>query len=286
MSFDYEFVNEQGQVIHRPGLEYASWVTGWYPTPIGDGEGLRTIQSLSSPGQVSFVLPGGWHVLSNGRLIENKALGNFRQQTWSTDDALAWSYIAAPYTVSTITVGDVDVSMYMLKKDQKVVEEMASLIAKIIDLLEDKFGDYPFKTFGLAEIPDDTTDYFGASSEQGFIVAESKNFTNRFGLTLFSHEVGHAWWGNKFSCTGGGSSLCSEAMAQIGTILGTELIFGKQAMRDMMEVSEIDYTPYQSARGFFAMLRSGEAVPLSEVSGWHIHRLMYSKGMWFWQMLR
>lgn len=286
ISFDYEFVTEQGQVIHRPELEYASWVTGWYPTPIGDGEGLRTIESLSSSGQVSFVLPRDWHVLSNGRLIEDTAIGNFRQQTWSTDDALAWSYIAAPFTVSTVNVGDVDVSMYMLNDDHKAVDEMASMIAKIIDLLEDNFGNYPFKTFGLAEIPDLTSDYFGASSEQGFIVAESKNFTNRFGLTLFSHEVGHAWWGNKFSCTGDGSSLCSEAMAQIGTILGTELLFGEKAMRDMMEVSEIDYTPYQSARGFFAMWRSDEAIPLSEVSGWHIHRLMDSKGMWFWQMLR
>jgi len=286
VSYEFEFVKEQGQVLHKPELEYASWVTGWYPTPIANSVGLADVDSLSSPGQITFLMPNGLNAISNGKLVDDKPLGEFKSQTWASEQALAWSYAVAPYTVSTVAVRDVDVSIYMLNEDTEPVQKQASMIANLIDLLEQRFGEYPFRTFGLAEIPDSTTDYFGASSEQGFIVAESKNFTNNYGLTLFSHEVAHAWWGNKFSCSGEGASLCTEAMAQIGTLLGTELIAGKQAMRDVMEVSEADYAIYQSARGFFAMWRSGEALPLSKVEGWHVHRLMDSKGMWFWQMLR
>lgn len=287
LSYDYEFVAEQGQVLHKPELDYASWVTGWYPRPIADAEGLQSLASFSMPGKISFVLPETWDALSNGKLVRKRIEGGVKYVSWKSDDPIAWSYVAAPFTVSTIAVGDTDVSMYMLNPDQEIVKQKAILIAKIITLLEEKFGNYPFKTFGLAEIPDNTTDYFGAASEQGFIVAETKNFVNDFGLTLFSHEVAHSWWGNKFSCTGKGSSLCTEAMAQIGTILGTELLHGKNAVQDLMDASVPNYNLSQSARGFFALWRTGHAIPLGEVEGgWKVHRLMDSKGMWFWQMLR
>lgn len=286
VSFTSEFVSEQGQIIHRPEFAYNSWTTSWYPTTIADAGELVTMKSLSFPGQITFMLAKDWNALSNGKLIADNLVGDFKEQIWKSENAIAWGYVAAPYSVSTIAVGDIDVSMYMLYKTAKVVKDHAIMIAKLVHLLEGKFGPYPFKTFGLAEMPDQTSDYFGAASEQGYIVAESKNFTNDFGLTLFSHEVGHAWWGNKFSCSGEGASLCSEALAQVGTILGTELIRGKQAMINMMDVSSKDYTPYQSARGFFAVWRNGDDLPLSEVNGNMIHRMMDSKGMWFWQMLR
>lgn len=288
LEINYEFVEEQWQVIHKPDFSYASWTTVWYPCPIADANNLLTISSLSVPGNISFLLKKKWNALSNGKLVEDKIIGQFKRQTWSAKNDVARSYAAGPFTVSSIPVGDIDVSMYMLNDDQKLVDEKANLIAKLISLLSDKFGPYPFDTFGLVEMPQGTTDVFGASSEQGFIVAESKYFTNdNLGFPLFSHEVGHAWWGNKFNCRGEGASLCSEGMAQIGTILGMEFLKGEQAMIDLMDASTDGYTPYQSARGFFSMWRNGDATPLSKVVDvrW-IHRMMDSKGMWFWQMLR
>lgn len=293
--FSYEFFAEQGQVLSRPSegfedwtpLHYASWVTGWYPEPISDSSTLFSAAALSIQGTTSFLLPEKWNALSNGKLVTDKIVGREKHQTWNVGAGIPRSYIAAPFTVSSVSVGDIDVAMYMLNSDKEAVSSKANLIVKIIELLEEKFGDYPFDTFAIAEIPDETTDYFSASSEQGFIVAEANNFVGNEGLSLFAHEAGHSWWGNRFSCTGSGSSLCSEALAQLGAVLANELVYGNQMARDFMEVSVPSYIPSQSARGFFAFWRMGDVKPLSQIEGgWAVHGLMDSKGMWFWQMLR
>jgi len=295
ISFNYEFYAEQGQVLSRPSerfedwtpLHYASWVTGWYPYPISDSATLVSAAALSMQGTTRFFLPQNWNALSNGKLVNDEIVGSEKHQTWKVGAGIARSYIAAPYTVSSVSVGDIDVAMYMLNSDEETVRSKANLIVKVIGLLEEKFGDYPFDTFAIAEIPDETTDYFSASSEQGFIVAGTNNFVGEEGLSLFAHEAGHSWWGNRFDCTGSGASLCSEALAQLGAILANELVYGQQMARDFMEVSVPSYIPYQSARGFFALWRMGADQPLSEIEGgWKVHRLMDSKGMWFWQMLR
>jgi len=284
VNFEYTFVAEQGQVLQRENLSYASWVTGWYPFTIADSKSLSSIKNLSIPGTTSFMLPKDWHALSNGKLVNNE--GN--KQTWEIGSGIARSYIAAPFNVSSVTQGDIEIKMYLLSDDESVNIKKAKTFAKIIDVLENAFGDYPYDTFALAEIPDFTTDYFGASSEQGFIVAESRNFKGDDGVPLFAHEVGHSWWGNLFSCIGNGASLCSEGLAQFGSILAIEKLYDKEVLRDFMDVSVPSYSDYQSARGYFAMLRSNVDEPLFNIesSSWKVHRLMDSKGMWFWQMLR
>jgi hypothetical protein len=284
ISFEYKFIAEQGQVLQKGHLSYAGWVTGWHPFPIDDVEDLASAKKLSIPGTTNFILPEGWQALSNGKLIYDKN----NKQTWEVGPSIARSYIAAPYNVSAVKQGGIDIKMYRLNRGNNDSKEKASQFAKILGVLENAFGDYPYDTFALAEIPDKTTDYFGAASEQGFIVAESKNFEKDDGAALFAHELGHSWWGNLFSCEGKGGSLCSEALAQFGAVLAIEKLYGKEALRDFLDVSVPTYSTYQSARGYFAVLRSNLDTPLSEIdnSSWKVHRLMDSKGMWFWQMLR
>lgn len=284
IKFEYTFVVEQGQVLHRDKLSYASWVTGWHPFAIADSKSLSSIKNFSIPGLTSFILPTDWHGLSNGKLVYDES----NKQTWEIGANVARSYIAAPFKVSSVTQGDIEIKMYLLSDDQSANENRAKTFAKIIDILQNAFGNYPYNTFALAEIPDFTTDYFGASSEQGFIVAESRNFNGDDGVPLFAHEAGHSWWGNLFNCIGDGSSLCSEALAQFGAILAIEKLYDKNVLNDFMDVSVPSYSDYQSARGYFAMLRSNVDEPLYNLnsSSWKVHRLMDSKGMWFWQMLR
>ena len=288
ISFEYKFIKEQGQVIQRENLSYASWVTFWYPIPIAATESLLSVKNLQIPGSTSFILPKNWHALSNGKLVLDQQDKNMSKQTWEVGYDIARSYIAAPFKVSSVKQGNIDIKMYLLNENETEAEKKAHQFAQIIEILENAFGDYPYSTFALAEIPDGTTDYFGASSEQGFIVAESKNFKGDDGMPLFAHEAGHSWWGNLFTCEGTGASLCSEALAQLGAILAIEALNGKEAMKDFLDVSVPNYSAYQSARGYFAMVRSDVDEPLIDIENgsWKVHRLMDSKGMWFWQMLR
>lgn len=287
ISFRYEFVREQGQVLQRDQFSYASWVTAWYPSPIAPADDLIAREKLAIPGTTSFVIRDNWNALSNGKLIEDRQDGDKRVQTWRVGPDVARSYVAAPYKVTSVRQGDVDIRMYMLNSEKSGIEAKVAQFAKIVGILSEKFGDYPYDTFALAEMPNKTTDYFGASSEQGFIVAESKNFAGDAGIPLFAHELAHSWWGNLFQCSGKGSTLCDEALAQMGAILAVEELFGKDALKDFLDVSTPDFTNYASARGYFSLLRSGKDIAINELeSDWRVHRLMDSKGMWFWQMLR
>lgn len=294
VSFEYEFITQQGQVLSRPSkgyedfptIHYASWVTGWHPYLVADSESLVSQGSLAMPGITKFLLPKELASVSNGRIIEETDEGDFKTQTWKTGK-LARSYAIGPFNVSTVGVGDVDVSMYMLSDDKANVEFRAKQLAQILKFQQSKFGDYPFDAMGLVEFPNRTSDYFEGASEQGFIIATSNSFTNEYGLSLFSHEMGHAWWQNKFSCSGKGASLCGEALAEFGARITYEELFGDAIMRDYMEASVADYWPAGSIRGYFAMWRAGEDVAISEqVDGWKVHRIINPKGAWIWQMLR
>lgn len=294
LAFSYDFFQEQGQLFSRPSedrknwvnLHYASWVTGWYPYPVSDNETLVSIKGLSSIGSTRFIMPEKMQAISNGRLVSDNVLGSTREQLWQVDTALARSYTVAPFTVSTAKVGDVDVGMYMLTQNEDIVRKQSAQLIKIFETLENSFGDYPFDSFAIAEIPDESSDYFAASSEQGFIVAGSSYFEKEYGIALFAHEAGHAWWGNKFSCTEPSGALCSEGFANFGAALMYENLFGEDAMRDFLEVSAKDYWPAGSIRGYFAMLRQGDEVPVSQAEGWQIHRVSLPKGTYFMQMLR
>lgn len=294
LAFTYDYFQEQGQLFSRPSkdrenwveMHYASWVTGWYPYLVSDDSSLVTVKSLSSPGTTRFVMPAYMRAISNGILVSDKVSGAIREQLWQVNTGLARSYTVAPFTVSTARVGDVDVGMYMLAENEEIVAAQSAQLVKIFRTLEYSFGDYPYDSLAIAEIPDESSDYFEASSEQGFIVAGSSYFENEYGLALFAHEAGHAWWGNKFSCTEPSGALCSEGFANYGAALMYENLFGEDAMRDFIEVSAQDYWPAGSIRGYFAMLRQGDEVPISQASGWQIHRVSLPKGTYFLQMLR
>ena len=294
LAFSYEFSKEQGQLFSRPSegrenwvkMHYASWVTGWYPYPISDDDTLVSIEGLSSSGTTRFVMPAEMRAISNGKLLSNTVKGAIREQVWQVGTPLARSYTIAPFTVSTVKVGDVDVGMYMLIDNEETVARQSTQLVEIFRTLETSFGDYPFDSFSIAEVPDESSDYFAASSEQGFIVAGSSYFEKEYGLALFAHEAGHAWWGNKFSCAEPSGALCSEGFANYGAALMYESLFGEAAMRDFIEVSAPDYWPAGSIRGYFAMMRQGDEVPVSQAEGWQIHRVSLPKGTYFLQMLR
>lgn len=232
-------------------------------------------------------MPANLQALTNGKQTVNRVENEYRRQVWQVNHAVARSYVVAPYTSTISKVGTKDVGMYLLTDDPEIVKKQSEQIVEVFEILEESFGAYPYDTFSLAEIPDGSSDYFEASSEQGFIVAGSSYFRESFGLSLFSHEAGHAWWGNKFACTGPGRALCSEGLAQVGALLTYKELFGDSTMRDLMDVNAEGFWPVGSTRGYFAMWRSGYDQSISTIEySWKDHRIVLTKGQWFWLMLR
>jgi aminopeptidase N len=273
------------QLLVRPKLALGSWVEQWYPTPQSD-EGFTATRG-AAPGLTRLHLPAGWRALTNGNRADRRESGRGAIETWRIDDAVARSFIAAPYIAVTRRSGSREIGFYVLGDRAASAEAQATVLARAIEAEEARFGPYPYRSYAVAEVPDSAVSW-SASSEQGFIIANSSIMADTVGnLPLFAHEAAHGWWGNAVNTSGPGAMMGSEALAQYGAVIAIEALEGDSAMRQFLRFSRPGYNPLQCALGYFHIWRQGGDRPLAKLDDaqWD-HNLADSKGMWFYQMMR
>ena len=273
------------QLLVRPGLALGSWVEQWYPTPRSDSG--FTAARAAAPGVTRLHLPAGWRAVTSGYRLDRRVTGASAVETWQVDDAVARSFIAAPYTAITRRSGTREIGFYVLGERRRSAEAQAAVLERALEALEARFGPYPYRSYAVAEVPDSAVSW-SASSEQGFIIANSSIVSDSVGnLPLFAHEAAHGWWGNAVNTSGPGAMMGSEALAQLGAVIAIETLEGDSAMRQFLRFSRPGYSPIQCALGYFYIWRQGGDRPLAELDDarWD-HDLADSKGMWFYQMVR
>jgi hypothetical protein len=280
------------QIIVGPLGAIASWVEAWYPIPlprIDQGEGMSA-RASAAPGTTDFVLPAGWRALSNGARTSREETANGVRESWTTEVPTSRSFSTAPYRETVHEADGREVRMLLtsdLAEDE--ARERVTALAAALAAMEERFGPYPYPSYGIAEVPAAVINYgWGASSEQGFIMA-STDFIQVPGgnLPLFAHEAAHGWWGNKVGSTGDGSILLSESLAQYGAVIAIERVEGAEAATKFLRSSRAGYVPDQCAEGYFILLRNGRDRPLAGLeSGGTSHTLADAKGHWMYHMLR
>jgi hypothetical protein len=271
------------QVLLHDSIALASWVESWYPAVVrADGGRPR----WEAPGTTRFDLPGGWHSVSNGMFRGREAVGDRGVEAWHSEEAVNRSFVAAPYRVARATAGGREIGVYLLKADTVSARRQAETLSRAIGAMEEVWGDYPYGGYAIAEIPDGLVTW-AASSEQGFIMATSAQFGDDGNLPLFAHEAAHAWWGNRVGSHGPGQQLLTESLAQYGAVVAIEALEGADAMNEFLRFSRRGYNQFQSAHGYFEIIRRGGDKPLSRLAQdqWD-HNLADSKGHWFHHMLR
>lgn len=284
VEFTLRWSAPSSQLIVSDSIALASWVEAWYPLlTAGDG-GVR---EYAAPGETRFHLPAGWHAVSNGGLRSTEAAADSGTvQVWEATEPVHRSFAAAPYRVAHARAGDRDIGVYLLRADTTSAARQAEVAARAIGAMEAVWGPYPYPGYAIAEVPDDLVTW-AASSEQGFIMATTRQFGDEGNLPLFAHEAAHAWWGNRVSTTGPGSQLVSESLAQYGAVVAIEALEGRDAMNEFLRFSRRGYNQYQSAAGYFEIVRQGGDKALADLESdrWD-HNLSDSKGHWFYHMLR
>lgn len=284
VEFTVRRVDTSFQLLVDDSIALASWVEAWYPIPLGPGGAMR---SWSAAGRTRFHLPRGWRAVSNGSLLSSETLADSTVvEVWETADPVHRSFAAAPYQVSHAMTGERRIGVYLLRADSASARRQADVLARAIGAMEAVWGSYPYSGYAIAEIPAGVVTW-GASSEQGFIMATTPLFGEDGNLPLFAHEAAHAWWGNRVNTTGPGSQLVSESLAQYGAVVAIESLEGTDAMNEFLRFSRDGYNSLQSAAGYFEIVRRGGDKPLSELSNgpWD-HNLSDAKGHWFYHMLR
>ncbi len=285
VDFVVEARGEAKQLQIDPDIVFASWVEAWYPflPPLG-----RSLAStMGVPGSTRFHLPPDWDAVSNGMLILNERTEDERTVVYRTSEPHARSFAAGPYRAARHAVGQREIGVYLLPGTETDARKQAELLAAALAAQEERFGPYPYASYAIAELPEESGDFY-ASSEQGFLMAKSSAFGYAHGnLPLWGHEMAHGWWGNRVGTRGPGGILCSESLAQYGAVVAIETIEGSAAATEFLEFSREGYSPQQCARGYFELVRGGRDVPLSRLgSGGDHHTLSDAKGHWVFHMLR
>jgi len=286
LAFAYAGAIEDNQIAVAHDFVYSSWVEGWYPYPL-QLDGSRPERTPTVAGRTTLHLPPGWHGVTNGSLEERSADDEGVTEIWSSEVAVARSFAAGRYTVEEYTSGERSIAVYLLAPKPTSAKDQAQILGRALVAMERRYGPYPYASYRIAEAPMRLGGW-GASSEQGFILAKANFFEVEGGnLPLFAHEAAHGWWGNLVGQKGAGSILCSESLAQYGAVLAIEELEGPEAATEFLRFSRAGYVSIQCARGYFTMMRAGNDMPLSRLGGggWQ-HNLSDAKGHWFYHMLR
>lgn len=261
---------------------------GWYPQPVPQLGAKFDAETERTTGLTRFHVPPGWRSLSNGVLRDRRATDAEVTETWAVDAPLPRSFAAGPYTVYRRPAGGREIAMYLLAPKATGGAVQAASLGTALTILTRHFGAYPYRSYSVAEVPDDLVRWYGLEARD-FTVERSAVFAYADGgLSIFAHEAAHGWWGNLVHPVGKGSYMLDEALAQYSSLIVIQAVEGQASYIDYLQFSRPGIPPQQCARGYFAMAKQGKDKPLAELVDPNAddYDLSDSKGTWFYHMLR
>jgi tetratricopeptide (TPR) repeat protein len=244
--------------------------TAWYP----HFEGLGV-------GSLRFTVPADYVVRATGSQSRTSRASAATTFDFTVTQPSLFSFAAAPYRVHRYE-GRVPVTLYLLR-DRPFAAAMAAHCQRVLEVLQQEFGPYPYGEFAVVETPGPQSlrSGFSGASYEGFIFAASDLLTPGFNLAFFGHEIGHQWWGILVRHRGNtGNYMLDEALAQYGSLRCVEVIEGPAAAERYRRVGYPNYAPLQCSFGGLLMAAVGLDQPLGQLRAPEVssHFLANSKG--------
>lgn len=258
----------------------SAWGTDWYP--LVDGENDK------GTGTLRFSVPTGQTVYATGKRrgsAQEAEQGVFR---FEIIHPTYFVFAAGNYTVVRHK-GSIPVAIYLLKPRQNT-EQYLDGVSRILNILTQEFGNYPFDEFALVEIPRDLAQKasFNAAGVQGFILMNSRAFDApdvKYVLNFFGHEFAHQWFPNVIALKTPPGLYMEEALAEYGGLRVVETLAGAESAERYRRTG-FEYDPGYSALGYFKLVGAGFDQPLSNLQPkLEHHNLAYNKGFLVFDML-
>ncbi|MDQ3668161.1 MAG: hypothetical protein M3410_16625 [Acidobacteriota bacterium] len=258
----------------------SAWGTDWYP--LVDGGSDKGIGSLQ------FSVPTGQTVYATG--IRRSSAQEAEQGVFKFESAhpTYFAFAAGNYTVVRRN-GSVPAAVYLLRPRQNVNQYLDG-VSRILNVLTQEFGTYPFDEFALVEIPRDLAQKagFNAAAMQGFILLNSRAFDApdiKYVLNFFGHEFSHQWFPHTTALKTPPGLYMEEALAEYGALRVVETLAGADAAEQYRRAG-FEYDPGYSALQYFKLVGAGFDNKLSDLRSQLEHRnIAYSKGFLVFDML-
>ncbi len=208
-------------MIDEP-VSFAIWTTNWYP--------CVSVCDRRSIGKLVFDVPSGTTVVCNGTLVSQGQYGRRSRQTFEVKTPVSYSFAAGDYSEKKRDRDGTEFSVHLLDRDRGHSGALLKALIRMVKHLSDCYGEYPYDSLKVIEIPGGVLGSIGGSSAQGMIfVPETMIEGDYFNMALLGHEIGHAWWGNEIRSADG--KVIDEGLAQLSALLCIEHLQGEQAMR-------------------------------------------------------
>jgi hypothetical protein len=260
------------------GPEVSFSYANWYPF----------MQGTRGTGKLRFSVPKGFTVAATGAQRTPAAEPSGDTFLFETSVPSDFAFAAGKFTVYR-QKGTVPVSAYLLRPRKNVHSYIVGTL-RVLKVLEEQFGDYPYGEFKLIEVPSEIAarSGFGAFALDGGIILRSQFFDQPFNLAAYAHEVAHEWWGHIIQHTGTrGDYMLDEGMSQFGSLLAVEAIEGAQAAERYRRKGYRGFNAdLFSGLGYLKLAGAGLDHPLanlpdSALSYW----IAYSKAGFVWDLL-
>lgn len=285
VSFKGSLFNESkakgySQVNIGPRGSFASWTTYWYP---------RLPESFSkSKGRISYLVPAGLTVASNGKLIKKEKVKDKEKHIFEVNTPLDYSFAAAEYTHQEEVVDNIVIGVYFIEEKPYKANLYVDSCVQIIRYLKKLYGMYPFDSYSIVELSSDAVGGLGGSSEQGMNFFSSKFLADSsFNLPLFSHEIGHSWWANWVISADG--NVIDEGLAEMTAVFCVENFHGEKVMWDFLKNGTPTFPISANAFFLYYANQIGKDIELGinrpEKDG-ILHELADHKGQFVYNMLR
>jgi aminopeptidase N len=243
--------------------------------------------------EVFATVPTGYVVASNGILLDvaPTTLSSAKSMTlsstyhWRTDYPITTYLICvtiSKYAVVTdryvrVNNDTVPLVYYVYPSDTMLARTRFVTVPEMMDFYSQKFGDYPFEKYGMAEVHPFK---YGGMEHQTITTVDRAVVTGSNEGTV-AHELAHQWWGDCVTALDWPHLWLKEGFSTYSEALWTEYKYGA-----VQFFNEMQYY----ATGFGAYFESDLSYrhSLYNLPGdkLFIYGLTYCKGAWVLHMLR
>lgn len=188
--------------------------------------------------KMTFVIPSGYDLISNGTLIEKKALDK-------ENDAFTW-VVKNPINNYNVTFymgkfdhfsdsvtnsnGTYPLDYYVLPYNLEKAKETFKQTKEVMIVYEELFGNYPFfeDGFAMIESPFEGMEHQSAIAYGNDYDKKSNPYIHKEYDYIIVHEAAHEWWGNSVSAGDMADMWIQEGFATYAELLFMEKRFGHE----------------------------------------------------------
>jgi aminopeptidase N len=169
--------------------------------------------------EILATVPGGYRVLSNGKLIgvTEDPVKKTKTFHWSQEKPHATylsALIAGPYLVTEDSLGTLPINYWYYEKDKNEAMNSFNRTPEIIKFLNKTYGyDFPWDKYDQVIVPggggtETTSATMLTQSIIHDLKAEKDFSVHRW---LITHEAAHQWWGDLVTCRDWGHTWINES---------------------------------------------------------------------------